>query len=99
MYDEDALTFCASVQLMSMMPMMGNLGGMGDMADKESQKKLRKYHVMLDSMNAKELDETDSRKLFDPAFVRRIALGSGSSLVRLPCTSCRLCPRCKATHM
>lgn len=71
----------ADVQLMSMMPMMGNMG-IGDMADKESQIKFRKYKTIMDSMTDKELDEKDPRKLFEPTKIRRVALGSGSSLVR-----------------
>jgi signal recognition particle GTPase len=65
-----------------MMPMLNqlNLGGGGAM-DKESQIKFRRYQTIMDSMRDKELDETDSRKLFSEVLFRRVARGSGSSLV------------------
>ena len=67
---------------MKMLPMFGNMDMGGAGGDKETQAKFRRYHTIMDSMTDAELDETDSRKLFDAAKVRRVAYGSGSQLVR-----------------
>jgi signal recognition particle subunit SRP54 len=56
---------------------------LGSGVDKETQARFRKYMTMLDSMSEKELDEPDVRKLYDMSKMRRIACGSGCSLVRL----------------
>ena len=79
---------------MGMIPGLNNLGGMG--GDKESQMKFRKYDTIMDSMTEKELDETDVRKLFDEKKIRRIAYGSGSSLVR--CFGCCAVARAAPAH-
>lgn len=63
--------------------------------DKESQVKFRRYQTMMDSMRDKELDETDSRKLFNKQFFYRVARGSGSSLV---CTFCGTALTCVWMH-
>lgn len=54
---------------------------MGKGMDKETQSRFRKYETMMDSMRDSELDESDVRKLYDLAKMRRIARGSGCSLV------------------
>lgn len=56
----------------------------GQGVDKEGQVKMRKYMTIMDSMSEKELDETDSRKLMDINKMKRIAYGSGTSLVCIP---------------
>jgi hypothetical protein len=79
------------LQLISMIPMFGNMG-LGDGADKETQAKFRKYQTIMDSMTDKELDDSDVRKLFDPVKIRRVAYGSGCSLVCGCCSrQVRLC--------
>lgn len=72
------------VQLLSMMPMLGQLnsGGSNGAMDKEGQAKFRRFETIMDSMREKELDATDVRKVFTEPVIRRVARGSGSSLVR-----------------
>lgn len=65
---------------MGMLPMFSNMN-IGQGMDKEGQVKMRKYMTMMDSMSEKELDETDARKLMDIDRMKRIAYGSGTSLV------------------
>jgi Signal peptide binding domain len=76
------------VQLMNMLPMFNNMGLGSAGADKETQTKFRKYNTVMDSMTDRELDETNVNKLFDAAKIRRIAHGSGSSMVRCCCACC-----------
>ena len=71
------------MQIMGMLPMFSNMD-MGKGMDKETQSRFRKYETMMDSMRDAELDESDVRKLYDLAKMRRIARGSGSSLVCPP---------------
>lgn len=75
---------------MGMLPMFSNMN-IGQGMDKEGQLKMRKYMTMMDSMSEKELDETDARKLMDINRMKRIAYGSGTSLV---CCCVRL-PQCR----
>lgn len=71
------------MQLLSMMPMLGqlNMGSSGAM-DKEGQAKFRRFETIMDSMRDRELDAADVRKVFTEPVIRRVARGSGSSLVR-----------------
>jgi Signal peptide binding domain len=78
----DVLSHDQRVQIMGMLPMFNGMDLGGVASDKETQAKFRRYETMMDSMTEKELDESDVRKLFDPVKIRRIAYGSGSSLVR-----------------
>jgi hypothetical protein len=54
---------------------------LGKGMDKETQTRFRKYETIMDSMRDSELDESDVRKLYDINKMRRIARGSGSTLV------------------
>lgn len=66
----------------------------GQGMDKEGQVKMRKYMTIMDSLSEKELDETDSRKLMDINKMKRIAYGSGTSLVCSGLQRLVLCSGC-----
>lgn len=68
------------MQIMGMLPMFSNMD-LGKGMDKETQSRFRKYETIMDSMRDSELDESDVRKLYDISKMRRIARGSGCSLV------------------
>jgi signal recognition particle GTPase len=68
------------VQIVGMLPMFSNMN-LGKGMDKETQTRFRKYETIMDSMRDSELDESDVRKLYDINKMRRIARGSGSTLV------------------
>lgn len=66
---------------MNMLPVFNNLQ-MGASGDKETKIKFRRYMTIMDSMTEKELDEGDTRKLFEKSRIKRFAYGSGRSVVR-----------------
>eukprot|EP01026_Neomeris_dumetosa_P083735 TRINITY_DN97520_c0_g1_i1.p4 TRINITY_DN97520_c0_g1~~TRINITY_DN97520_c0_g1_i1.p4 ORF type:complete len:292 (-),score=51.33 TRINITY_DN97520_c0_g1_i1:391-1266(-) len=51
--------------------------------DRETSAKFRRFLVMMDSMTEKELDEKDVRKLIEDSRIRRIAYGSGHSILQV----------------
>jgi len=69
-------------QVVGMIPglssIFGQSGG-GAVSDQESMKRLKKLMTIMDSMNDKELDDTDAAKTFtkQPSRVTRVACGSG----------------------
>ncbi|CAD7695339.1 unnamed protein product [Ostreobium quekettii] len=63
-------------QVMSMIPGFSNaIFPKGH--DKDSQSKIKRYMTIMDSMTAKELDETNIKELSKPARLERLARGSG----------------------
>eukprot|EP00088_Acartia_fossae_P064922 TRINITY_DN7997_c0_g1_i5.p1 TRINITY_DN7997_c0_g1~~TRINITY_DN7997_c0_g1_i5.p1 ORF type:complete len:515 (-),score=162.38 TRINITY_DN7997_c0_g1_i5:681-2225(-) len=68
-------------QVVGMIPGLSSVFGQtgGAVSDQESMKRLKKLMTIMDSMNDKELDDTDAAKTFarQPTRITRIACGSG----------------------
>jgi len=68
-------------QVVGMIPGFSNIFGQqgGSVSDQESMKRLKKLMTIMDSMNDKELDDTDAARTFtkQPTRVTRIACGAG----------------------
>jgi len=71
-------------QVVGMIPGLSSVfgaagGGAGGVSDQESMKRLKKLMTIMDSMNDKELDDTDAMKTFQrqPSRITRVACGAG----------------------